>query len=94
MHARSGQLRRCTEALAAELRALGVRTFPTHAHFFFADFAPHDAAEIADRLRSRDIVIKPFQDPMLGPGYMRITTALPDDNCRFVAAPREMLSHA
>jgi histidinol-phosphate aminotransferase len=63
----------------------------THTYFFLADFAPHNAAELADRLRSRDILIKPLNDPVLGPGYMRITTALPEENRRFVDTLREML---
>jgi histidinol-phosphate aminotransferase len=71
-----------------------VRTYPTHTYFFLADFAPHNAAELADQLRSRDILIKPLNDPALGPGFMRITTALPEDNRRFVAALRELLSSA
>jgi hypothetical protein len=33
-------------------------------------------------------------DPALGPGYMRITTALPEDNRHFVDALREVLSGA
>jgi len=32
-----------TEQLAGDLRALGVRTYPTETYFFLADFAPHDA---------------------------------------------------
>jgi histidinol-phosphate aminotransferase len=81
-----------TEALAAEVRALGVRTFPTRTYFSLADFAPHNAAEIAAQLRSRDILIKPLDDTVLGPGFMRVITALPEDNRRFVDALREVLS--
>jgi histidinol-phosphate aminotransferase len=91
IRARTAQLHAWTEELAAQLRALGVRTHPTRTYFFLADFAPHDAAAIAERLRSRDILIKPLNDPALGPGYMRITTALPEDNRRFVAALQELL---
>jgi len=68
--------------------------YPTKTYFFLADFAPYDAFDIADQLRSRNILIKPLNDPVLGPGYMRITTALPDDNRRFVDALREVLSGA
>ncbi|OPY11179.1 MAG: Histidinol-phosphate aminotransferase 2 [Syntrophaceae bacterium PtaB.Bin038] len=89
---RAGQLRAWTEELAAQIRTLGVRTFSTRTYFFLADFAPHRAVELADRLRSRDILIKPVNDPVLGPGYMRITTALPEDNRRFVDALRGLLS--
>ena len=92
IHARSSQLHAWTLALAEELRALGVRTYPTETYFFLADFAPHDAAEIADQLRSRDILIKPLNDPTLGPGFMRVTTALPEDNRRFVDALRELIA--
>ncbi|MHB0982321.1 MAG: pyridoxal phosphate-dependent aminotransferase [Thiobacillus sp.] len=92
IHARAAQLHDWTVALAAELRALGVRTYPTHTYFFLADLAPHNAAEIAEQLRRRDILIKPLNDPALGPGFMRITTALPEDNRRFVDALRALLA--
>ncbi|AJY71371.1 histidinol-phosphate aminotransferase [Geobacter sulfurreducens] len=88
---RAGQLRAWAEQLAAALRSLGVRTFPTETYFFLADFAPHDAGELALRLKERGILIKPLNDPHLGPGYMRITTSLPEDNERFVAAIKELL---
>ncbi|HUW27185.1 MAG TPA: histidinol-phosphate transaminase [Sulfuriferula sp.] len=94
IHARAAQLHAWTEALAAELRTLSVRTYPTETYFFLADFAPHNAAVIADQLRSHGILIKPLNDPALGPGYMRVTTALPEDNRRFVDALREVLSRA
>lgn len=91
IHQRAAQLRLWTEALAAELRALGVRTFATQTYFFLADFSPHSAADIADAMRSRAILIKPLNDPALGPGFMRVTTALPEDNRRFVGVLRELL---
>ncbi len=91
IRARAGQLRQWTEDLAGELRALGVRTFPTHTYFFLADFAPHDAGALAAGLKACNILIKPLNDPQLGPGYMRVTTALPEDNARFVAALKTLL---
>lgn len=91
---RAAQLRAWTEALAAQLRTLGVRTYPTETYFFLADFAPHDAAHLAQALKARGILIKPLNDPALGPGHMRVTTALPEDNRRFVDALREVLSRA
>ncbi|HUW37282.1 MAG TPA: histidinol-phosphate transaminase [Rhodocyclaceae bacterium] len=94
IHARAAQLHAWTEELSGELRILGMRTYPTRTYFFLADFAPHNAAGIADRLRSRNILVKPLNDPALGPGYMRITTALPDDNRRFIEALREVLPRA
>ncbi|MEJ2361413.1 MAG: histidinol-phosphate transaminase [Gammaproteobacteria bacterium] len=88
---RARQLHQWTEALAHELRALGVRTYPTRTYFFLADFSPHDAAELADKLRQRGIFIKPLNDPVLGPGFMRVTTALPEDNARVVQALQALL---
>jgi histidinol-phosphate aminotransferase len=85
------QLRDWTEGLAARLRRLGVRTYPTRTYFFLADFAPHRAADLAEALKARDILVKPLADRRLGEGYMRITTALPEDNDRFMAALAELL---
>ncbi|MBW1677476.1 MAG: histidinol-phosphate aminotransferase family protein [Deltaproteobacteria bacterium] len=88
---RATKLRGWTEQLAGELQALGVRTFPTETYFFLADFAPRGATELAERLRERGIFIKPLKDPTLGPGFMRVTTALPEDNARVVRTLRELL---
>jgi histidinol-phosphate aminotransferase len=85
------QLRAWTEALGVELRALGVRTFPSETYFFLANFAPHDASALATELRARKILVKPLADPRLGRGFMRVTTALPADNARFLAALRDLL---
>jgi histidinol-phosphate aminotransferase len=91
IRARNKKLRAWTEALAQELRKLGVRTFPTETYFFLADFAPHDATALAAQLRERGVLIKPLNDERLGPGYMRVTTALPDDNTLVVQALRDLL---
>jgi histidinol-phosphate aminotransferase len=88
---RARQLREWTQQLAAELRDLGVRTFPTETYFFLADFAPHDASELAERLRKRRVYIKPLNDAVLGPGFMRVTTALPQDNARFLSELEDLL---
>jgi len=84
IYKRGVQLRAWTEALAIELQNLGVSTYPSETYFFLADFAPHDAAELAKRLLTHNILVKPMNDDVLGSGFMRITTALPEDNKRFV----------
>ena len=88
---RATRLRAWTEGLAADLRTLGVRTFPTQTYFFLADFAPHHAGHLAESLRQENIHIKALNDPRLGPGYMRVTTALPEDNARFLTALKRLL---
>jgi histidinol-phosphate aminotransferase len=35
--------------------------------------------------------VKPLNDARLGPGFMRVTTALPEDNLRFLGTLRELL---
>jgi histidinol-phosphate aminotransferase len=91
IRARAERLRAWTDELAAGLRALGARTFPSETYFFLADFSPHSAATLAERLKARDILVKPLNDHRLGPGYMRVTTALPEDNARVLQAFRELL---
>jgi histidinol-phosphate aminotransferase len=91
IQARVGQLRDWTESLAAELRGLKIQTFPTETYFFLADFAPHDATQLAHQLQERGILVKPLNDQRLGNGYMRVTTALPADNARFVAVLKLLL---
>ena len=92
IRARARQLRTWTEALMTQLRALGVRTFPSETYFFLADFAPHDAAALARRLAEQKILVRPLNDPRLGPGYMRVTTALPEDNARFLSVLSSLLT--
>ncbi|BAZ93652.1 hypothetical protein TspCOW1_13650 [Thiohalobacter sp. COW1] len=82
------QLGAWTEDLAAELRTLDVSTHPTPAYFFLADFAPHDSANLADKLRESGVFVKPLKDRDLGPDFMRATTALPQENARVIAAVR------
>ena len=85
------RLRSWTEQLASDLRSLGVRTFPTETYFFLADFSPHEAGDVAARLRERQILVKPLDDDRLGGGFMRITTARPEENERVIAAIDEIL---
>jgi histidinol-phosphate aminotransferase len=94
IRARAVALRGWARELAVELEKLGAKTFPSETYFFLADVAPHDAALVATRLRERKILIKPLNDPTLGPGHMRVTTALPEENRRFLDAMREVLLQA
>lgn len=88
---RVATLRGWARALASELTALGVRTFPSDAYFFLADFSPHDADRLAGALARRRIFVKPLRDARLGPGFMRISTSQPEENARFVEALRAVL---
>ncbi len=94
IHKRGVQLRAWTEQLAAQLRSMGVRTYPTETYFFLADFAPHDATKLAKELIVHNILVKPLNNSALGAGFMRVTTALPEDNKRFVDVLKQLLSYA
>lgn len=85
---RASMLRSWTASLAGELENLGIKTYPSDTYFFLADFAPLDASLLAEKLKANDILIKPLKDPVLGPGFMRVTTALPEDNARFLEVLR------
>jgi histidinol-phosphate aminotransferase len=88
---RAAVLRGWARELAVEMEKLGAKTFPSETYFFLADVAPHSAAVVVARLRERKILIKPLNDPALGLGYMRVTTALPEENRQFLAAMKETL---
>lgn len=92
IRARAVALRGWAGELAVELEKLGAKTFPSETYFFLADVAPHNAAVVATQLRERKILIKPLNDQTLGPGYMRVTTALPEENRRFLEAMRDVLA--
>lgn len=92
--ARNAKLKAWTQELARGLRSLGIRTYPTETYFFLADFAPHDASLLAREFEERSILVKPLNDIHLGPGFMRITAALPEDNARFVKTLHEILRSA
>jgi histidinol-phosphate aminotransferase len=91
IQSRVKQLQAWTRQLAAGLDKLGVKTFSTEGYFFLADFSPRNAADLADRLREHQILIKPLNDPRLGPGFMRVTTALPEENARVLKALEALL---
>mgnify|MGYP001155750750 CR=1 FL=1 len=85
------QLRNWTKELAENLQSLGIRTYPTETYFFLADFAPHNAEKIAEALKEKGFLLKALKDPVLGDGFMRVTTSIPENNSRFVKVLKELL---
>ena len=74
------------------MTTIGVKTYPSETYFFLADVAPHDASVVAAKLREQSILIKALNDVTLGPGFMRVTTALPAENRRFLEAMKKVLA--
>jgi hypothetical protein len=79
---RSHMLKQWTRQLTAELVQLGVKMYPSETYFFLADFAPYTGKAIAEALAARQILVRPLDDARLGAGFIRLTTACPEDNAK------------
>lgn len=77
------------EALAEELRNLGLRVYPSATNFLLAE-VPH-ARTVAQRLLRQGIVVRDVSSRPLITGCLRFTVRTPDQNCQLVAALREAL---
>ena len=47
------------------------------------------AKAIADALAAQHILVKPLDVPRLGPGFIRVTTAVPEDNATVLRVLRD-----
>jgi histidinol-phosphate aminotransferase len=88
---RIAELKTWTKELSANMKNLGVRTYPTSTYFFLADFAPIKAETVAKELAKKGFLLKALNDKVLGDGFMRITTSTPDNNILFIQALEELL---
>ncbi|MDP2168384.1 MAG: histidinol-phosphate transaminase [Thermodesulfovibrionales bacterium] len=70
--------------LYTELSALGVRYTPTEANFIYMPVK--DSASIYDALLRKGVIVRP-----MGPGHLRVTIGLPDENARFIEAIKPLL---
>jgi histidinol-phosphate aminotransferase len=85
-------LKQWTRELAAALGHLEVKTYPTETYFFLADFAPYTGKEIADVLAAQHILVKPLDEPHLGAGFIRMTTAVPEANAKVLRVLRRFFT--
>ena len=85
---RSYMLKQWARELAKALNELGVKTYPTETYFFLADFAPYTGKEITEVLATQQILVKPLDAPHLGAGFIRMTTAVPEDNAKVLRVLR------
>ncbi|MFZ5906300.1 MAG: histidinol-phosphate transaminase [Nitrospirota bacterium] len=69
--------------LYKELSSLGMQYVPTEANFIFMPV--EDAELMYNRLLRQGIIIRP-----MGPGAIRVTIGLPEENKRFIEALREI----
>ena len=67
------------ERLTASLEALGFEVVPSAANFVFAKHPAHDAAQLAAKLREKEIFVRHFNAPLVNQ-HLRISVGT-DDEC-------------
>jgi histidinol-phosphate aminotransferase len=60
-------------ALVLALRAMNFEVLPSGANFIFAKHKTHDGAELTEKLREKNIIIRHFKKPARIAPYLRIT---------------------
>jgi histidinol-phosphate aminotransferase len=78
------------ETLRADLAALGFEVLPSSANFLFARHPAHDAAELAQALRDRRILVRHFKAPRIDQ-FLRITVGTDTQCAALTAALREIV---
>ncbi len=76
------------ERMRAALTSLGYRTAPSRANFLFVQ-AHEDATELAKRLLTRGVIVKPWRDSGFE-DHLRVSIGLPADNDSFLDAWRAL----
>jgi len=76
------------ERLRAALTSLGYRTAPSRANFLFVQ-THEDATELAKRLLTRGVIVKPWRDSGFE-DHLRVSIGLPADNDSFLDAWRAL----
>jgi histidinol-phosphate aminotransferase len=79
------------ERLVAKLAALGFEVVPSAANFIFAKHPQHDAAQLAARLKEREIFVRHFKLPRIDQ-HLRITIGTDAECDALVAALAELLN--
>ena len=78
------------DTLTAELESLGFAVLPSAANFIFARHARRDAAELANALRQRGIIVRHFKLPRIDQ-FLRITVGTAAECAALTAALRGIL---
>ncbi|QDX79954.1 histidinol-phosphate transaminase [Denitratisoma sp. DHT3] len=78
------------ESLAQDLGGLGFVVLPSAANFLFARHPDRDAAQLAQTLRERGIIVRHFRQPRIDQ-YLRITVGTDAQCAALTTALREIL---
>lgn len=79
------------DALAEQLRGLGMDVLPSSTNFLFARHPQRDGAALAAALRERGILVRHFRNPRIAQ-YLRITVGTSDDHLRLIRALADVLA--
>ena len=79
------------EELSARLSGLGFQVLPSAANFVFARHPGHDAAQLAQKLRERSIIVRHFKLPRIDQ-HLRISIGTPAECAALVAALTDILA--
>lgn len=77
--------------LTAELEILGFTVLPSSANFVFARHPQRDAAQLAQALRERSIVVRHFRQPRIEQ-FLRITVGTDEQCAALITALRDILA--
>lgn len=77
--------------LVNDLQALGFEVLPSGANFVFAEHLHREGADLAAKLRDKNVVIRHFKKPQRISNYLRITIGTDAQSKQLVAALTEIL---
>jgi len=81
------EVKRLRAWFAAELKKLGVKTYPSAGNFLLADFGP-DGPALFKKLEKQGILVRD-RGKDIGPGFVRITIGTPSEMKRLLSAIRK-----
>ena len=92
MRVQAERIRTTRAWVSAELVELGFEVLPSAANFVFAA-PPCPAADVFKALRDRGVLVRYFSQPRID-RYLRVTIGTDEEMAVFVAAVKDILSHA
>lgn len=81
---------RTREVLVADLQGLGFEVLPSQCNFIFTRHPARDAAELAQSLRERSIIVRHFRQERIDQ-FLRITVGTDEECAKLTAALSEIL---
>lgn len=92
-HATCAAVAKSRDGLARDLGQLGFEVIPSRANFLFVRHPSQEASALAERLRTRRVLVRHFRQPRMEQ-YLRITVGTPAQCDKLVAEIGEVLGLA